>query len=103
MTASTVVLMASLSIPLLMHWATVPIPAYSSPPDVAIASAPTIARPTVQPAEFPLENIDLPSAADSAGVAGRSQESAFADALFGRSTGWGSQRASILPCGPACC
>jgi len=37
MTAWTVVLMASLSMPALMHWVTVPIPAYSTPPEVAIA------------------------------------------------------------------
>jgi hypothetical protein len=44
MTARTVLLMAPLSMPVLMHSATVPIPAYLSPPDVAIASPPTIAR-----------------------------------------------------------
>jgi hypothetical protein len=65
MTARTVVLMASLSMLVLMHWATVPIPAYSSPPDVVIASPAAIARRTAQPTEFPLEQIDSPSAAEA--------------------------------------
>jgi hypothetical protein len=94
-----VVLMASLSMPVLMHWATVPIPAYSSSPDVVIASPPAIARRAVQPTEFPLEVIDPPSAAD--GVAGHSQESVFADALFGAidSAGEFSEPALAYPAG----
>jgi beta-lactamase regulating signal transducer with metallopeptidase domain len=84
MTAWTVVLMASLSMLVLMHWATVPIPAYTSPLNVVLApvSPPTTARPTVQPTEFPLEKMDAVSAAESAGVAARSQESSFADSLL---------------------
>jgi hypothetical protein len=49
MTARTVLLMASPSMPVLIHWATVQIPAYLSPPDVAIASPPAIARPRFYP------------------------------------------------------
>ena len=84
MTAWTVVLIASLSMPVLMHWATVPIPAYTSPPDIVIApvSPPATARPTVQPPEFPLEKIDAASAAEGAGVAAHDQESSLADALL---------------------
>src|SRR3974377_1713025 len=71
MTAWTVVLTASLSMPVLMDRATVAIPTYSSPRDVVIAplSPPTTARATVQPREFPAEKINLPSAAEGAGVA----------------------------------
>ena len=84
MTAWTVVLIASLSMPVLMHWATVPIPAYTSPPDIVIApvSPPATARPTVQPPEFPLEKIDAASAAEGAGVAAHAQDSSLADALL---------------------
>jgi beta-lactamase regulating signal transducer with metallopeptidase domain len=82
MTAWTMVLMASLSMPVLMHWATVPIPSYSSPPDVATApvSPPAPARPTVQPTEFPSERMDHASAPQGTDVAARSQDSSFADA-----------------------
>jgi hypothetical protein len=84
MTAWTVVLMASLSMPVLMHWATVPIPAYMTPPHLVIAhvSPATTARPPVQPTELLLENMDAASAAEDAGVASRSKESPFADALL---------------------
>jgi hypothetical protein len=49
----TVALMACLSMPVLVRRATLPIPAYSTPPDVAIASvSPSSATPAaIQPTE----------------------------------------------------
>jgi hypothetical protein len=81
MTAWTVVLSASLLMPVLMHWTTVPIPAYSSPPGVvsAPASMPTPARPAVQPTDFPFERMDPALVPQGVDVAARSQDSSFAD------------------------
>jgi beta-lactamase regulating signal transducer with metallopeptidase domain len=81
MTAWTVVLMASLSMPVLMHWATVPIAAGTSPPDIVIAplSPAATTRATVPPTEFPSEKMDPASAPEGAGVAARSHELSSAD------------------------
>jgi beta-lactamase regulating signal transducer with metallopeptidase domain len=85
MTAWTVVLMVSLSMPVLMHWATVTIPTVtiltqSSLPDAVIAPIPatTTARPTVQVTESPSEIVGLSLAAENSGAPARSGESSSA-------------------------
>ena len=85
MTAWTAVLMVSLSMPVLMHWATVTIPTVtiltqSSLPDAVIApiSPTTIARPTVQATESPSEIVGLSLAVENSGAAAHSGESSSA-------------------------
>src|SRR6516162_5173212 len=60
MTAWTVVLAVSLSMPLLMHWATVTIPTYLPSPDTTFAAAATPS--TSLPTGFAAEKMSLPSA-----------------------------------------
>jgi hypothetical protein len=70
MTAWTVVLMASLSMPVLMHWATVSVPIYSpTTSDAAIAPASLATPSPAPPTELPPEKMSLPPAPDSAGAA----------------------------------
>jgi beta-lactamase regulating signal transducer with metallopeptidase domain len=85
MTAWTVVLTVSLSMPVLMHWATVPIPTVTiptqSPPPAAVVapvSPTTTARRTLQPSELPSEDMGLRPAAENARAAARSYESSSA-------------------------
>src|SRR5215470_8336878 len=85
MTAWTAVLMMSLSMPVLMHWATVTIPTVtiltqSSLPDAVIApiSPTTIARPTVKATESPSEIVGLSLAVENSGAAAHSGESSSA-------------------------
>jgi BlaR1 peptidase M56 len=67
MTAWTVVLLASLSMPLLMHWATVTIPLPSPPPAASSAvTAPADLKRPAEPAVFSSGGAGLASAADSA-------------------------------------
>ena len=75
MTAWTVVLMASLSMPVLMHWTTVTIPINAPPQDLVIAeTSPRIEnRSTAQPTEFSPEKTDSSSAVTNPGPAERSQ------------------------------
>ncbi|HEY6258011.1 MAG TPA: M56 family metallopeptidase, partial [Xanthobacteraceae bacterium] len=78
MTAWTVVLLASLSMPVLMHWATVSVPLHSAPSsDAAIAPASSVTpKPaTAPPTEIPPEKTSLPGAADNAGAAAKLPES----------------------------
>jgi beta-lactamase regulating signal transducer with metallopeptidase domain len=73
MTAWTVVLMASLSMPVLMHWATVSVPIHSPTiSDAAIAPA-SLATPSPAPptALAPEKKMSLPPAPDNAGAAAR--------------------------------
>jgi beta-lactamase regulating signal transducer with metallopeptidase domain len=81
MTAWTLVLMASLSMPVVMHWATVTIPTYSSPPDVAIApvSPPTITPATFQPAESLTAKISRPPAAENDSIGAHPHEASSVD------------------------
>jgi bla regulator protein blaR1 len=70
MTAWTVVLMASLSMPVLMHWATVSVPIYSpTTSDAAIAPASLATPSPAPPTELPPEKMSSPPAPDSAGAA----------------------------------
>ena len=85
MTAWTVVLMVSLSMPVLMHWATVPIPTVTIPTQsspaaavVAPVSPTTTARRTLQPPEPPSEEMGSPPAAKNAGGASHPYESSSA-------------------------
>jgi beta-lactamase regulating signal transducer with metallopeptidase domain len=84
MTAWTVVLIVSLSMPVVMHWATLTIPTYSPPLDDVIApvSPATTTRPTVQATEFPAEKISSPWAAENSGAAADFHVSSSADAPF---------------------
>jgi beta-lactamase regulating signal transducer with metallopeptidase domain len=63
MTAWTVVLAASLAMPVLMHWATLTMPIDLPPSDAAVASAsPSAARrATAQPTEFPTDKAGSPA------------------------------------------
>src|SRR5215470_10985377 len=81
MTAWTVVLIASLSMPVLMDRAMVTIPIYSSSPDIVIApiSPPVVKRPTAQPAEFPSAEMASASAVEDVGTAAHGGQLAFAD------------------------
>src|SRR5215831_598394 len=65
MTAWTVVLMASLSMPVLMHWATIPIPALPANAVVAPVFSAAEKESTAQPKELPPETTASPSAADN--------------------------------------
>jgi beta-lactamase regulating signal transducer with metallopeptidase domain len=67
MTAWTVVLMVSLSMPVLMHWATVPILVSSRPAGAVVAPASRAAVPgsTAQAIEFPREKTGSPPAAEN--------------------------------------
>ena len=80
MTAWTLVLMASLSMPALMHWATVTIPTYSSPPDVAVApvSPPATTPATVQPTESLSAKIGRPPGAENDSVSAHPHEASSA-------------------------
>jgi beta-lactamase regulating signal transducer with metallopeptidase domain len=72
MTAWTVVLMVSLSMPALMHWATVSVPIYSpTASDAAIAPASPVTLNLLPPTEPPPEKMSLPPAPNSAGTAAR--------------------------------
>jgi beta-lactamase regulating signal transducer with metallopeptidase domain len=80
MTAWTVVLMVSLSMPVLMRWATVTIPTGSPTADIAPTQAPsgTAIRSTSQPTVIPLENTGPPAPLQNQEPAQASQ-SAVAD------------------------
>jgi hypothetical protein len=81
MTAWTLVLMASLSMPVVMHWATVTIPAYSPPPDVAVApvSPPSTTPATVQPSESLTAKISRPPAAANDSISAYPHEASSVD------------------------
>jgi beta-lactamase regulating signal transducer with metallopeptidase domain len=81
MTAWTLVLMASLSMPVVMHWATVTIPAYSPPPDVAVAPvSPASTTPaTVQPSESLTAKISRPPAAANDSISAYPHEASSVD------------------------
>src|SRR5215470_7278901 len=70
MTAWTIVLVAALSMPVVMHWVTVPIPAYSPPLDVAITHQSAAIAPPSWRTESPSKEMGSPSATESAGSAG---------------------------------
>src|SRR5215467_12056468 len=80
MTAWTLVLMASLSMPALMHWATLTIPTYSSPPDVAVApvSPPATTPAAVQPTESLSAKIGRPPGAENNSVSAHPHEASSA-------------------------
>jgi beta-lactamase regulating signal transducer with metallopeptidase domain len=77
MTAWTMVLTVSLSMPVLMHWTTVAIPTLSPPSDTLIvAASPAVAeRPAAPQTGLPTEEVSSPSAAESAGAVAHSRGS----------------------------
>ena len=80
MTAWTVVLIAALSMPVVMHWVTVPIPANSPPPDVAIARQSATITPPAWRTEFPPKEMGSQSATESTGSAGGHPQEPFSGA-----------------------
>jgi beta-lactamase regulating signal transducer with metallopeptidase domain len=80
MIAWTVVLIAALSMPVVMHWVTVPIPAHSPPPDVAIThQSATVTSPAWR-TESPPKEMGSPSATESTGSAGGHPQEPFSGA-----------------------
>jgi len=82
MTAWTVVLIASLSMPVLMDRAMVTIPIYSSSPDIVIAPVsppPVVKGTTAQPTEFPSAGMASASAPEDVGTAARGHQLELAD------------------------